>query len=104
MIHSYSIIRVQRYVEEIIQHLISVDSAKVKVLLEVEAKTDEGFNRETIRIISENGLTLRVWSSGFEEQRFLLVYSRIVISTRRFRARPALLELSPTGFVPPQPL
>lgn len=58
---------VQKYVEEIIQHLTSVDGATVKVSLEVEAETDEGFTQQTVRTISENCRTLRVRSSGFEE-------------------------------------
>lgn len=58
---------VQKYVEEIIQHLTSVDGAKVKVSLEVEAETEEGFSQQTVRTISENCRTLRVRDSGFEE-------------------------------------
>jgi predicted AAA+ superfamily ATPase len=58
---------VQKYVEEIIQHLTSVDGAKVKVSIEVEAETDDGFTQQTVRTISENCRTLRVRDSGFEE-------------------------------------
>jgi predicted AAA+ superfamily ATPase len=58
---------VQRYVEEIIQHLTSVNGARVKVSLEVEAETGDGFSQQTMRIISENCRTLRVRNSGFEE-------------------------------------
>jgi len=57
---------VQRYAEEIIQHLTSVDGAKVKVSLEVEADSADGFTQQTIRTISENCRTLRVRDSGFE--------------------------------------
>jgi len=57
---------VQKYVEGIIQHLISVDGAKVKASLEVEAETD-GFAQQTARTISENCWTLRVRDSGVEE-------------------------------------
>jgi predicted AAA+ superfamily ATPase len=53
---------VQKYVEEIIQHLTSVDGAKVKVSLEVNAEVDEGFTQKTIRTISENCQTLQVRS------------------------------------------
>ncbi|MDR1580438.1 MAG: DUF499 domain-containing protein [Synergistaceae bacterium] len=56
----------QKYVEEIIQHLTSVDGAKVKVSLEVEAETDDGFTQQTVRTVSENCRTLRVRDSGFE--------------------------------------
>jgi predicted AAA+ superfamily ATPase len=57
----------QKYVEEIIQHLTTVDGAKVKVSLEVEAETADGFTQQTMRTISENCRTLRVRDSGFEE-------------------------------------
>ncbi|NPV89870.1 MAG: ATP-binding protein [Firmicutes bacterium] len=58
---------VQKYVEEIIQHLITVDGARVKVSLEVEAETTNGFTQQIVRTISENCRTLRVRDSGFEE-------------------------------------
>jgi len=58
---------VQKYVEEIIQHLTSVDGAQVKVSLEVEAQVVDGFTQQTMRTISENCRTLRVRDSGFEE-------------------------------------
>jgi copper chaperone CopZ len=54
-------------VVEIIQNLTSVDGAKVKISLEVEAKTDDGFTQETVRTISENCQELGVRISGFEE-------------------------------------
>lgn len=44
----------QKHVEEIIQYLTSVDGARVKVSLEVEAKTGDGFSKQTVRTISEN--------------------------------------------------
>jgi hypothetical protein len=58
---------VQKFNDEIIKHLISDDNAKVRVSLEVEAETNEGFTQETVRTISENCRTLRVRISGFEE-------------------------------------
>ncbi|NLM15589.1 MAG: ATP-binding protein, partial [Clostridiaceae bacterium] len=58
---------VQKYVEEIIQHLTSVDGARVTVSLEVQAESDEGFTRQTVRTITENCQALRVRDSGFEE-------------------------------------
>jgi hypothetical protein len=57
---------VQNYVEEIIQHLTSVDGAQVRVSIEVEAETPDGFTQQTVRTISENCRTLRVRDSGFE--------------------------------------
>jgi hypothetical protein len=58
---------VQKLVEEIIQHLTSVDGASVKVSLEVEANSPDGFNQQTSRTISENCRALRVKDSGFED-------------------------------------
>jgi hypothetical protein len=58
---------VQKFVEEIIQHLTSVDGARVKVSLEVEAESSGGFTQQIIRTISENCQTMRVRDSGFEE-------------------------------------
>jgi hypothetical protein len=48
-------------------HLTSVDGARVKVSLEVEAESDSGFARQTMRTISENCRALRVRVSEFEE-------------------------------------
>ncbi|MCL2099476.1 MAG: hypothetical protein FWH24_03440, partial [Oscillospiraceae bacterium] len=57
---------VQKYVEEIIQHLTSVDGAKVKISIEVEAESADGFTQQTVRTISENCQTLKIRDSGFE--------------------------------------
>ena len=57
---------VQKYVEEIIQHLTSVDGTTVRVSLEVEAESGEGFTQQTVRTVAENCRTLRVRESGFE--------------------------------------
>ena len=57
---------VQRYVEEIIQHLTSVDDAKVKISIEVEAESADGFTQQTARVVNENCRTLRVRNFGFE--------------------------------------
>jgi len=58
---------VQKYVEEVIQHLTSVDGVKIKVSLEVEAESTDGFSQQTVRTISENCRTMRVRDSGFED-------------------------------------
>lgn len=58
---------VQKYVEEIIQHLTSVDGVRVKVSIEVEAESADGFAQQTVRTISENCRTMRVRDSGFGE-------------------------------------
>jgi hypothetical protein len=58
---------VQKYVEEIIQHLTSADGARVRVSLEVDARNDDGFTQQTMRTVTENCRTLHVRDSGFEE-------------------------------------
>ena len=57
---------VQKLVEEIIQHLTSVDGAQVKVSMEVEAVSADGFSQQTVRTVSENCRTMRIKESGFE--------------------------------------
>jgi hypothetical protein len=57
----------QKYVEEIIQHLTTAPGTKVKVSLEIEAEATDGFTQQTVRTVSENCRTLRVRDSGFEE-------------------------------------
>jgi hypothetical protein len=39
----------------------------VKLSLEIEAETSDGFTQQTIRVISENCKTLQVKTSGFDE-------------------------------------
>jgi predicted AAA+ superfamily ATPase len=58
---------VQKYVDEIIQHLTVVDGASVKISLEVDAEVPEGFTQQTVRTVSENCRTLRVKNWTFEE-------------------------------------
>ena len=58
---------VQKYVEEVIQHLTSADGVQVKVSIEVEAESNDGFTPQIVRTISENCQTMRVRDSGFEE-------------------------------------
>ena len=58
---------VQKYVEEVIQHLTSADGVQVKVSIEVEAESNDGFTPQIVRTISENCQTMHVRDSGFEE-------------------------------------
>ena len=58
---------VQRLVEEVISHLISVDGCQIEVSLEVNAKTSNGLPHPTVRTIAENCRTLRVEDFGFDE-------------------------------------
>ena len=58
---------VQRFVEEVISHLSSVDGAQVEVSLEVNVKSLDGLSQQVVRTVSENCQTLRVQSFGFDE-------------------------------------
>jgi hypothetical protein len=58
---------VQIYVEEIIRHLTSVDGAKVKISLDVEAELETGFSQQIELTISENCRTQRFRNFGFDK-------------------------------------
>ena len=57
----------QKYLDEVITHLSSVEGCEVELSLEVSAHTASGFPQETVRIVSENCRTLRVDNFGFEK-------------------------------------
>lgn len=57
----------QKYLDEVITHLSSVEECEVELSLEVSAHTVGGFPKETVRIVSENCRTLRVDNFGFEK-------------------------------------
>lgn len=57
---------VQKYVEEIISHLIDVNDSNVEITLEVKATSDSGFTQPTIRAVSENCRTLKIDNFGFD--------------------------------------
>lgn len=58
---------VQKLVEEVINHLTSVDGAQVEVSLELNVTALDGMSPQTVRIVSENCRTLRVKSFGFDD-------------------------------------
>lgn len=58
---------VQKYVEEIISHLTSVDGCQVEISLELNAKSPEGLSQQVVRTVSENCRTLKVKDFGFDE-------------------------------------
>jgi hypothetical protein len=58
---------VQKLVEEVINHLTSVDGAQVEVTLEVNVKSPEGLSPQTVRTVSENCRTLHVQHFGFDD-------------------------------------
>jgi hypothetical protein len=59
---------VQKYVEEIIQHLQSADGVTVNISLEIHAETEEGFSPQIVRTIKENVETLKPRNLVIEEE------------------------------------
>ncbi|MBQ9662099.1 MAG: DUF499 domain-containing protein [Oscillospiraceae bacterium] len=57
----------QKYLDEVINHLSSVDGCEVELSLEVSAQAADGFPQSTIRTVSENCRTLKVNTFGFEK-------------------------------------
>lgn len=57
----------QKYLDEVITHLSSVDGCEVELSLEVSAQAADGFPQGTVRTVSENCRTLRVENFGFEK-------------------------------------
>ena len=58
---------VSRLVDEIINHLSSVDGSTVEITLEVQAQAVKGFSVPTVRAVTENARTLKVDTYRFEE-------------------------------------
>jgi len=54
--------------EEVISHLVGLVGAEVSVTLEIEAKIPGGAPDQVVRIVTENGRTLKFVSQGFEEE------------------------------------
>ena len=57
-----------RIAEEVIAHLSGLVGARVKVTLEVEAEVPAGVPEQVVRIVTENGRTLKFISQGFERE------------------------------------
>lgn len=57
----------QKYLDEVITHLSTVDNCDVELSLEVSAHAADGFPQGTVRTVSENCRTLRVENFGFEK-------------------------------------
>jgi hypothetical protein len=55
-----------RIADEVIAHLSCLVGAKVTVTLEVEAEVPSGVPENVVRIVTENGRTLKFVSQGFE--------------------------------------
>jgi hypothetical protein len=58
---------VQQLMEEVISHLINIDSAQTEISLEVNVSAPNGLPPQTVRTVSENCRTLKVESFGFDE-------------------------------------
>ena len=58
---------VSRLMDEIINHLNTLDSCNVQITLEVTAERSEGFPVPIIRTVSENCRTLKIKDFGFEK-------------------------------------
>jgi predicted AAA+ superfamily ATPase len=54
--------------ENIISHLSGLVGANVKVTLDIEAQVPSGVPDNVVRIVTENGRTLKFTSQGFEEE------------------------------------
>jgi hypothetical protein len=57
----------EQIAEEIVQRLAGVVDTEVKVTVEIEAHTPEGFPPAVVRAVSENAQTLKLESFGLEE-------------------------------------
>lgn len=58
---------VQELLQEVIRHLNESPGAQVRIRLEVEANSANGFSADTIRTVNENSKTLKVDDFGFED-------------------------------------
>lgn len=54
--------------EEVIQHLTSLNGARVQVTLEIEAEVHDGIPDHVVNIVLANGSTLKFTSQDFEEE------------------------------------
>jgi predicted AAA+ superfamily ATPase len=57
-----------RIAEEVIAHLVNLPGANVRITLEIEADLPNGANEQVVRIVTENGRTLKFTNHGFEKE------------------------------------
>jgi hypothetical protein len=50
----------------VIAHLVGLVNARVRVTLDIDAEVPDGVPENVVRIVSENGRTLRFTAQGFE--------------------------------------
>ena len=58
----------KKVTDEVLAHLASTPGVQLRVTIEIEASSAEGFDENKVRTVSENAQTLRFDQSGFEEQ------------------------------------
>ena len=54
--------------EEVVAHLVKLVGAKVTVTIEIEASVPAGVSDDVVRIVTENGKTLKFTNQGFERE------------------------------------
>ncbi|WP_328769404.1 Swt1 family HEPN domain-containing protein [Streptomyces sp. NBC_00286] len=57
-----------KFVEEILPHLRSVPGAEVRIRLEIEAYSKDGYPDDKVRVVTENARTLKFEQYGFEDE------------------------------------
>jgi predicted AAA+ superfamily ATPase len=57
-----------RIADEVVTHLLSLKGARLRLTLEIEAEFDVSPTDQLIRIVTENGRTLKFNDQGFEEE------------------------------------
>ncbi|GGK73387.1 DUF499 domain-containing protein [Streptomyces flaveus] len=57
-----------KFIEEILPHLRSVPGAEVRLRLEVEAHSPDGYPEDKVRVVTENARTLKFEPYGFEDE------------------------------------
>jgi len=57
-----------RIADEVIAHLAGLAGVEVEVTLEISARVQGGIPEKVVRIVTENGRTLKFSSQGFETE------------------------------------
>ena len=57
-----------RIADEVISHLVGLVGSTVKISLEIEAEIETGARENVVRTVTENSLTLKLTTHGFEEE------------------------------------
>ncbi|MGW1105524.1 Swt1 family HEPN domain-containing protein [Streptomyces sp. NPDC002540] len=57
-----------KFVEEILPHLRSAPGAEVRIRMEIEAHSKDGYSDDKVRVVTENARTLKFEQYGFEDE------------------------------------